>query len=259
MTTYFIKHPVIALVLNAFILLLGILSLRLLPVREYPPLSFPTLVISANYPNASAELVETSLATVLEDQLAGVPGLENISSSSKPSSCTIEMTFRQGTNLDQAIMDVREAIGLARNRLPEKVKEPLVERKSKTEGFPFIVIALESTAMDFGALTHFANLYLRNSFRSLKGVASCDVWGQPYTYKILLDSKKLYAFGVNADEVYEALQRSRISLPVGKFQNHTPTTLKADLRTIEDYQNVLIAQQLSQIYFFPTNLITIAH
>ncbi len=57
MTTYFIKHPVIALILNAFILLLGILSLRLLPV-QISPLSFPSLVISANYPNASAELVE---------------------------------------------------------------------------------------------------------------------------------------------------------------------------------------------------------
>lgn len=241
--TYFIKHPVSTLILNGMIALVGVLCFHLLSVREYPHITFPTITINAFYPNASAELVETSVTNVLEDNLAGVPGLDTITSNSSQGSCFIEMHFKIGTSMDQAMIAVRDAVSLARARLPTQVKEPLIERKTKSDGPPFIVISLESTEMDFGALTHFANIRLRNTFRSLKGVASCDVWGQPYTYKILLDPKRLYAFGVNADEIYEAINNSNLSLPVGKFQNKIPATLNADLKKVEDYENILIKEK----------------
>lgn len=246
LTTYFVNHPVISLVLNGMIALVGALCFHSLSIREYPPITFPTIIVTANYPNASAELVETGVTNVLEDHLAGVAGLDIISSSSQQSSCVIEMNFQVGTSIDQAMTQVRDAIGLARGQLPLEVREPIIERKTKSDGMPFIAIALESTALDFGALTHYANLHLRNGFRSLKGVASCDIWGQPYTYKISLDPKKLYTFGVNVDEVYEAIRHSSLSLPVGKFQNQVPVTLNADLKTISDYQNILIKERDTQ-------------
>lgn len=242
-TTYFIKHPVISLVLNGMIVLVGALCLSLLSVREYPTITFPTIMVKTTYPNASAELIETSVTNILEDNLAGVSGLDVINSTSQQGSCMIEMHFQLGTNIDQAMTNVRDAVSLARGQLPQQVNEPIIERKTKTDGPPFIVMALESTAMDFGALTHYANLNLRNNFRSLKGVASCEVWGQPYTYKVLLDPKKLYTFGVNADEIYDAIKKSSLSLPVGKFQNAIPVTLNADLKTIADYQNILIKEK----------------
>ena len=242
-TTYFIKHPVISLVLNGMIVLVGALCLSLLSVREYPTITFPTIMVKTTYPNASAELIETSVTNILEDNLAGVAGLDVINSTSQQGSCMIEMHFQLGTNIDHAMTNVRDAVSLARGQLPQQVNEPIIERKTKTDGPPFIVMALESTAMDFGALTHYANLNLRNNFRSLKGVASCEVWGQPYTYKVLLDPKKLYTFGVNADEIYDAIKKSSLSLPVGKFQNAIPVTLNADLKTIADYQNILIKEK----------------
>lgn len=243
LTTYFIKHPVISLILNGMIAFVGALCFHLLSVREYPAITFPTITVRAFYPNASAELVETALTNILEDNLAGIPGLDTITSSSTQGSCFVEMHFEIGTSMDQAMIAVRDAVGLARGQLPSQVKEPLIERKTKTDGPPFIVISLESTGMDFGALTHFANINLRNTFRSLKGVASCDVWGQPYTYKVSLDPKRLYSFGVNADEIYDAISQSSLSLPVGKFQNEIPATLNADLKTVEDYENILIKEK----------------
>jgi multidrug efflux pump len=97
--------------------------------------------------------------------------------------------------------------------------------------------------MDFGDLTHYANLNLKNAFRSLKGVASADIWGQPYTYVVTLDPEKMYAFGVNADEIYEAIEKSRVSSPVGKFRNEVPTTLNSELKKIRDYEDLLIKEK----------------
>ena len=240
LTEYFIKHPVTTIILNSMIILLGLICFNSLSVREYPSINFPAINVVADYPNASAELVESSVTNVLEDKLAGVEGLEELKSFSSEGSTRIELSFRAGTSLDQALIAVRDGVGMARAQLPKEVRDPLVERKSQSSGLPFMVVSLESTVMDFGALTHYANLNLSNAFRSLKGVAGVQVWGQPYTFKIILDPKKLYAFGINADEVYDAIGRSNLSLPVGKFQNEVSTTLDAELKSVADYENLII-------------------
>ncbi|WP_428413888.1 efflux RND transporter permease subunit, partial [Legionella sp.] len=124
--------------------------------------------------------------------------------------------------------------------LPENIKAPKIERRNKSDGLPFIGISIESRSLSFGELTHYAQLNLKNAFRSVNGVASVSVWGRPYTYEINLDPKKLYAFGINADEVASAIATNRLSLPAGKYQNKIPTTLEFDLKTAKDYQNLLI-------------------
>ena len=242
-TTYFIKHPVISLILNGMIILLGFLCFFSLPVREYPDVKFPTLTVQAFYPNASAELVESSVINVLEDRLAGVEGLEAMVSAAKQGSGWIEISFRSGMSMDRALILVRDAVALSRSRLPKEVNDPVIDRKGKSDGSPFMVISLESSSMDFGDLTHYANLNLKNAFRSLKGVASADIWGQPYTYVVTLDPEKMYAFGVNADEIYEAIEKSRVSSPVGKFRNEVPTTLNSELKKIRDYEDLLIKEK----------------
>ncbi len=80
LTSYFIKHPVSAIILNCMIIVIGILCFYNLSVREYPDISFPTITVYANYPNASPDLVETSVTNILEDRLAGIEGLETITS-----------------------------------------------------------------------------------------------------------------------------------------------------------------------------------
>ena len=242
-TSYFIKHPVIALVLNAFIFLIGALSFFSIPLREYPDVQLVTLTVAARYPNASAELIESSVTNVIEDELSGIEGIDVLTSQSKEGVSFIELTFQPGTEMNQALMDVKDALGRARGMLPKEVKEPVVERKGKSDGMPFMVVSLASSTMDFGALTHYAELNLKNAFRSLKGVSSALVWGQPYTYKIVLDPQKMYDFGVNAHEVFEALEKSHLSIPAGKFQNKIPTTLNVELSSLEDYENLVVKEQ----------------
>lgn len=246
-TSYFLKHPVIAIILNCMILFLGILCFHSLPLREYPDISFPTITVNTHYPNASPELVESVVTNVLEDQLAGVEGLELMTSRSNTGSSSITLRFRPGTSMEKALNAAHEAARLA--QLPAAVKAPVIERQRQADGLPFIGIALESSSLDFGELTHYANLNLKNVFRSLKGVSSVEVWGQPYTFSIRLDQKKLYAFGINVDEVAQAIANNRLSLPAGNYQNKIPTTLDFELKTREDYENLIIKTQNSHPVF----------
>ncbi len=239
-TSYFLKHPVIAIITNGMILLLGLLCFNSLSIREYPNISFPVITVRTDYPNASPQLIESVVTNVIEDQLAGVEGLELMTSHSKSGSSIITLLFRANTSMDKALNATREAAGLAQSLLPASVRTPQVERQKQSDGLPFVGLSLESTAMDFGGLTHYAHLNLKNTFRSIKGVSSVEVWGQPYTYEINLDPKKLYAFGVNVNEVANAIALNRLSLPAGNYQDKIPTSLDFELKTPDDYNNLLI-------------------
>ena len=241
LTEYFIKHPVIALVLNAMIIVVGTLSFEHLALREYPLLTFPTLTVTALYPNATAEVVESAVTSVLEDKLAGIEGLIDIQSQTSSGQVEITLNFSNKTSIDSATGAARDAISLAQADLPKEVKQPVIMKKQLDDnGPPFIAISLESDAPDIGALTHYANLNLKNAFRSVPGVASVAAWGQEYIYEITIDPKKLYTFGINVDEVYNVLDTNRASLPVGKFQDQIPTTLIKSLKTKDDYENLVI-------------------
>ncbi|MFJ1267122.1 efflux RND transporter permease subunit [Legionella lytica] len=239
-TTYFLKHPVIAIILNLLIALVGVLCYHSLAIREYPAISFPVITVNTSYANASPQLVESAVTNPLEEQLAGVEGVELMNSYSNTGFSHIKLVFRPGTVMDRALNSTQEAVELARVFLPENVRAPKIERQNQSDGLPFIGISIESRSLSFGELTHYAQLNLKNAFRSVNGVASVAVWGRPYTYEINLDPKKLYAFGINADEVASAIAANRLSLPAGKYQNKIPTTLEFDLKTAKDYENLLI-------------------
>lgn len=240
--SFFIQRPVMAIVLNAMLMVIGFLCLTTISLREYPEIKLPSFSVYTHYPNASAELVESTVTNILEDQLAGVEGLETITSQSRQGSSNINLTFIEGTSLERALIAIRDAIGLARSDLPKDVLEPVVQQQSKADGPPFMAISLFSKSLSFGDLTHYANLNLKNPFRSLKGVASTEVWGQPFTMTVTLDPQKLYAFGINADDVYTVLEENNISWPVGKFQGETPTTMDLSLSSVQDFENLLIKE-----------------
>lgn len=247
-TSYFIKHPVAAIILNATIIMIGILSFYNLVIREYPDVISPKLIIETSFPNASSELVESSITNILEDELAGVEGVDNIFSSSDANLSRITIDFLVGTSMDQALIAVKDAIGIARDRLPKEVKEPIVRRANKNSGPPFMAVCLESDAMSFGELTHYANISLKNILRSTKGVSSVGIWGRDYTYKVVLDHKEMYKLGVNADEVLSAIIKNGMSLPVGKFNKEVSIALNTSLETAEDIENILVQNNIHPVF-----------
>ena len=145
-TSYFLKHPVIAIILNGMILLLGILCFHSLPLREYPNISLPVITVNTSYPNASPELVESGVTNVMEEQLAGIEGLELMTSRSNASNSRIILHFRAGTSMDKALNATNEAARRAQAFLPTAVKMPRIERQNQSDGLPFVGIAIESSS-----------------------------------------------------------------------------------------------------------------
>lgn len=247
-TSYFIKHPVASIILNLSIILIGILCFKNIPVREYPNVILPKLMVETNFPNASSELVETSVTNILEDELAGVEGVDHISSHSLSNKSSIKINFLPNTSMDRALMAVRDAVNSAKPKLPQDAKEPAVIRESQNSGPPFMAICLESESMRRSELTHYANVSLKNAFRSLQGVSSVEIWGTPYTYKITLDHHALYNYGINADEIYDAIAKAGVSLPVGKYRKESPVTLNSELLNVEDFQNILVQNKEKPVF-----------
>jgi multidrug efflux pump len=240
LTSYFIKHPVVTIVINSMILLVGLLCFKDISWREYPAVTIPSITVNTNYPNASAELVEHSVTNIIEDALAGVENLDEITSSSYDGSSMITLKFEAGSSLDKAMTDTRDAMGAALGRLPIDAKQPIIERQNNKNGPPFIALMMKSDNMSFADMTHYANLNIKNVMRSIKGVAGAEVWGQPYTYTVTLDPKKMYLMGVNASDVYNALQESDVSMPVGKYQQQFPITINSELTSIQEYEDLVI-------------------
>lgn len=239
-STYSIQHPVVTWVLNAMIAFVGLLALEALPLREYPKTELFTISVVTQVPNASPELVENTVTNLLEDRLASVEGLETLTSSSHYGHSTVQLNLKEGTAMNKALAEVKEAIGSA--PLPPGARVPKVSRSGQAQGHPFIVLALEGEGWSPGELSHYAHLNLKHALRSLEGVASVEVWGQSYTYNIVLDAHKLYAHGVSAHEVFDALLKSQKSFSAGKFQNQTAITLTSTPEDVEAYENIIIKQ-----------------
>jgi multidrug efflux pump len=251
-TDFFIKHPVITLVINAMIIAFGILSFEGLLLREYPKVETAMLKIHTNYSNASAELVENAVTNPLEEKLAGIEGLESIESNTSYGRSDINLVFKEGISIDKAIVATRDAIGSAKERLPKNVREPAIYKAGESGGLPFIGVALSSNSRDAGDLTHYAELFLKNQFKSVEGVASVDIWGSPYMMEIALDPKKLYALGIDPGEIVTSIAKKTQDFPTGKFQDKTPTFLERNLSHPEDFQSIFLKEKQGTPIFLST-------
>lgn len=140
MTSFFIKNPVYAIVFNVMLIVVGILSINSLKVREYPKVEIPRISVWTTYRNASPEVIESAVTAPLEDELAGVEGVEFIRSYSNYESSWINLQFREGASMDKAVASVRDALGRIRGRLPKDVREPSISRDNGNEGNDVLMI-----------------------------------------------------------------------------------------------------------------------
>jgi multidrug efflux pump len=236
-----VKNPVFAIVLNVMLMVIGVLSFNSLHVREYPKVDIPEISVSVFYENASPEVVESAVTNPLEDEFAGVEGIETVTSNSYHSFSSVNLKFREGTLMDTAIASVRDAIGRVRDRLPREVKEPAIYRcNGEGNWLPLVLLSVESKTMNSLELGHFANLTLKNVFRSIDGVSSVEIWGDTYVANVNLDQKKMHMFGINADDVFRAVSEENVWRPVGKVMNLIPVSLKSQLKNIDDFEKIIL-------------------
>lgn len=193
---FFIQRPVFAWVIAILIMLAGGVAIRTLPVSQYPDIAPPTVVVSANYPGASAQAVESSVTQVIEQQLKGIDGLLYFKSTSSSAGwAEINVTFRQGIDPDTAQVQVQNKVSQATSRLPQAVQQQGVTVAKSQNNFLLIVALYDETGRrtDTDVADWMAS-NMRDPISRVDGVGSVQAFGAAYAMRIWLDPHRLASY-----------------------------------------------------------------
>ena len=198
----------------AFILL-GLYSLRNIPIDRLPDVDFPTVSVVTTYPGADPTVVDVNVTRVIEDQISTISGIESIVSQSFSGTSRITITFSLEKDIDIAAQEVRDAVQRAMRRLPEGVDPPLV-RKVDTSLAPILVVLLYSKTADYQTLAYWADKIIKRDIERIDGVGQVDLGGfRDNAMWIRIDPEKLYSRNLAVQEVVEAVVKNHLDSPAG--------------------------------------------
>ncbi len=214
-----IRRPVFATVLSLLILLIGAVSFNRLTVREYPKIDEPVVTVSVRYAGASAEVIESQVTKPLEDSIAGIDGVDVITSISRADQAQISVRFRLEKDADSAAAEVRDRTSRVRNRLPQAIEEPVIA-KVEADAFPVIQIAFSSESMTQLQINDLVNRIVKPRLQTVTGVADVRINGERrYAMRVWLDTDKLASYRLTTQDVEDAIRRSNLELPAGRIES----------------------------------------
>lgn len=219
MARFFIDRPIFAWVLAIMLMGVGVLSVLILPIAQYPQIAPPTVVVSAAYPGASAQTVNNTVTQVIEEQMTGLDGLRYFNSSSTSTGATsVTLTFETGTDADIAQVQVQNKLSQATALLPEQVQRQGVTVQKSAGGF-LMVVALVSENGDLNAvdLSDYLVTNLVDEFSRLEGVGNVQVFGAQYAMRIWLNPEQLAAFELTPTDVVAAVSDQNAQVSAGSF------------------------------------------
>jgi multidrug efflux pump len=238
-----IRRPVFATVLSLLILLIGYVSYTKLSVREYPKIDEPSVTVSTNYRGASAEIVETQVTKTLEDSLAGIEGVDVITSISRPEQSQITVRFKLTRDPDSAAADVRDKVSRVRQRLPTDVDEPQIA-KVEADAFPVIWLSISSDTHNVLQLSDLANRFAKPMLQTANGAADVRIFGErKYAMRVNVDPDKLAAYRLTVQDLEDALRRNNVEVPAGRIESQRRefnVTAATDLQRPFEFSQVVI-------------------
>ena len=252
MVSFFIQRPIFASAIAAILVLAGAICFFLLPVSQFPEITPPQIVVSANYPGAGAQVVADTVTTPLEEQINGVEGMTYMSStSSNDGSSTITVTFNVGYPLDIAAVDVQNRVSQAASSLPAIVNQGGVTIKKQNPNFVLIVnLTSPDHSVDPVALSNYAYLQIVDQLKRLPGVGDVQIFGERrYSMRVWLDPDKLANLGVTAVDVQNAIAEQNVQVAAGKIGQSpappgTPFELQVNaagrLSDPEEFSNIIV-------------------
>jgi multidrug efflux pump len=214
-----VKRPVFATVMSLLLVAFGVLSFIGLPLRELPNIDPPVVSVSTNYQGASADVVQSRITEVIEDQVAGIEGIDTITSRSRDGTSDVTIEFTLTRDIEAAANDVRDAVARVIDRLPDEVDAPEVS-KADADSEPIMWLNFAAQDLDPMQLTEFANKVVIDQLSIVNGVSRVQIGGgQDYAIRIWLDRKSLAARGMTASDVEAALRAQNVELPAGKVES----------------------------------------
>lgn len=238
-----VKRPVFATVINVVLVIFGIVCFTMLPLREFPDIDSPIVTISTDYPGASAEIIESKITQPLEDLIAGVEGIKNITSMSRVGRSNVTIEFSVNRDIDAAANDVRERVSRISDRLPDQARQPQVVKASSDDD-TIAWFLLSSETMSTLELNDYANRYIVDRFSVVDGVARLQIGGErKYAMRIWLDKDAMTARGVTVQDIENALRNENVELPAGDVKSTDRTFIVRVVRTYKtqnDYRRLVI-------------------
>jgi multidrug efflux pump len=238
-----IRRPVLATVINLVVVLVGIVSYQRLAVREYPKIDEPVVTVETRYRGASAEIIESRVTKILEDSLAGIEGVDVLTSISRAENSQITVKFRLERNPDAAASDVRDRVARVRGKLPEDIDEPVIA-KVEADANPILWLAFSSERYSPLEVSDFASRLVKTRLQTLPGAADVRVFGErKYSMRIWLDRNKLAAYAMTPQDVEEALRRQNIEVPAGRIESRArefSVVAETDLNRPDQFESVIV-------------------
>ncbi|HAB47049.1 MAG: efflux RND transporter permease subunit [Betaproteobacteria bacterium] len=238
-----IRRPVFATVLSLLVLLLGIVSYDRLPVREYPKIEEPVVTVETKYLGASAEIVESAVTKIMEDSIAGIEGVDVLTSISRAETSQITARFRLDRDPDGAAADVRDRVSRVRSRLPQGIDEPVVA-KVDADANPVIWLSFYSDTLPALQVSDVVSRIVKPRLQTLPGAADVRIFGERrFAMRIWLDADRLAAYKLTPSDVEDALRRQNIEVPAGRIeslQREFTVTSQTDLQREQQFLDIVV-------------------
>ncbi|ALL17900.1 acriflavine resistance protein B [Enterobacter asburiae] len=256
MPHFFIERPVFAWVVALFIVLAGLLSIPRLPVAQYPAVAPPGIIISVSYPGASPDIMNTSVVSLIEREISGVDNLLYFESSSDTTgSASITVTFKPGTDIKLAQMDLQNQIKIVEPRLPQAVRQNGINVEAANSGF-LMMVGLKSATGQFeeADLSDYFARNVSDELRRVPGVGKVQLFGGEKALRIWLDPMKLHGYGLSVSDVLTAVGQQNALVSPGKTGDEPastgqgvtyPITVKGQLSSVEAFRNITLKSDAS--------------
>ena len=238
-----IRRPVFATVMSLIIVLIGLVSYSRLAVREYPKIDEPVVTVETRYPGASAEIVESQVTKPMEDSIAGIDGIDVLTSISRAEQSQITVRFRLDKNPESGANDVRDRVSRVRSKLPQTIEEPVIS-KVEADANPIIWLSFSADNMTQLDLTDIANRVVKPRLQLLPGAADVRIGGErKYAMRIWLNRDKLASYRLTPADVEDALRRQNVEVPAGRIesrQREFSVVSQTDLTTPAEFDNIIV-------------------
>jgi hydrophobe/amphiphile efflux-1 (HAE1) family protein len=257
-----IRRPVLILVLNLLIVTAGIAAIYGLEVRELPDVDRPIITVSANYPGAAPETVDSEVTSRLEGAVARVSGVKSINASSEEGNSRIRVEFRPGVNIEDAANETRESVARIERQLPDEVEQVAIV-KADNDAQGVVNVAVSSEKYDLETLTDIVETDLAPLFLNVPGVADVRLDGdRQRVLRVSVDNLRLTSFQLSISDVARALRTAPFDVPAGSIRSSDQQLIvRADATSVteQDVRDIIVAGDVkvgdvANVYFGPADL-----
>jgi multidrug efflux pump len=250
-TDIFIKHPVLAIVVNLVIVLMGWRALTTLPVQQYPKIESSSVVITTVYFGAGAETVRGFLTTPIERSVSAISGVDYIESTSRAGVSTVTVHLKLNHNSTAALAEVTARLQQVRSELPSDAEPPVVEVQRADRPYASFYLSFSSSKRDIPAITDWLARTLQPQLATMPGVQRVSFEGaRQLAMRVWIDPDRLAALGLAPGDVQAALRRNNYLAAVGQTKgNLVQVNLLAntDLRTVKEFEDLIVADRAGAV------------